>query len=224
MSKKMEISEKDPTTEEKIKEAARKVFQKKGYAGTRTRDIADEAGVNLALLNYYFRSKEKLFDLIMGETMQLFFQSMKGLINNEDTTLDEKLQDLTNRYIDLLSTQPELPIFILNEIQMNPKGLSERMGLQQVVIGSFILKQFRNDLNIKDIPDSALLQLIINIIGMMVCPFIGKPLLKEIFNLSDEQFQAMMNDRKKMIPIWVQSMFSHPFNPTDFSTIQNIKL
>jgi AcrR family transcriptional regulator len=224
MSKKMEISEKDPTTEEKIKEAARKVFQKKGYAGTRTRDIADEAGVNLALLNYYFRSKEKLFDLIMGETMQLFFQSMKGLINNENTTLDEKLQDLTNRYIDLLSTQPELPIFILNEIQMNPKGLSERMGLQQVVIGSFILKQFRNDLNIKDIPDSALLQLIINIIGMMVFPFIGKPLLKEIFNLSDEQFQAMMNDRKKMIPIWVQSMFSHPFNPTDFSTIQNIKL
>lgn len=224
MSKKMEISEKDPTTEEKIKEAARKVFQKKGYAGTRTRDIADEAGVNLALLNYYFRSKEKLFDLIMGETMQLFFQSMKGLINNENTTLDEKLQDLTNRYIDLLSTQPELPIFILNEIQMNPKGLSERMGLQQVVIGSFILKQFRNDLNIKDIPDSALLQLIVNIIGMMVFPFIGKPLLKEIFNLSDEQFQAMMNDRKKMIPIWVQAMFSHPFNPTDFSTIQNIKL
>lgn len=224
MSKKMEISEKDPTTEEKIKEAARKVFQKKGYAGTRTRDIADEAGVNLALLNYYFRSKEKLFDLIMGETMQLFFQSMKGLINNENTTLDEKLQDLTNRYIDLLSTQPELPIFILNEIQMNPKGLSERMGLQQVVIGSFILKQFRTDLNIKDIPDSALLQLIVNIIGMMVFPFIGKPLLKEIFNLSDEQFQAMMNDRKKMIPIWVQSMFSHPFNPTDFSTIQNIKL
>ena len=220
----MEISEKDPTTEEKIKEAARKVFQKKGYAGTRTRDIADEAGVNLALLNYYFRSKEKLFDLIMGETMQLFFQSMKGLINNENTTLDEKLQDLTNRYIDLLSTQPELPIFILNEIQMNPKWLSERMGLQQVVIGSFILKQFRNDLNIKDIPDSALLQLIVNIIGLLVFPFIGKPLLKEIFNLSDEQFQAMMNDRKKMIPIWVQSMFSHPFNPTDFSTIQNIKL
>lgn len=224
MSKKMEISEKDPTTEEKIKEAARKVFQKKGYAGTRTRDIADEAGVNLALLNYYFRSKEKLFDLIMGETMQLFFQSMKGLINNENTSLDEKLQDLTNRYIDLLSSQPELPIFILNEIQMNPKGLSERMGLQQVVMGSYILKQFRTDLGNKDLPDTVLLQMIVNIIGMMVFPFIGKPLLKEIFNISDEQFQAMMNDRKKMIPIWVQSMFSHPFNTTDFSTIQNIKL
>jgi AcrR family transcriptional regulator len=223
MSKKMEISEKDPTTEEKIKEAARKVFQKKGYAGTRTRDIADEAGVNLALLNYYFRSKEKLFDLIMGETMQLFFQSMKGLINNEDTTLDEKLQDLTNRYIDLLSTQPELPIFILNEIQMNPKGLSERMGLQQVVIGSFILKQFRNDLNIKDIPDSALLQLIINIIGMMVFPFIGKPLLKEIFNLSDEQFQAMMNDRKKMIQDRPKAKCPNPKNHPSTRAIRPVR-
>ena len=116
----MEISEKDPTTEEKIKEAARKVFHKKGYAGTRTRDIAEEAGVNLALLNYYFRSKEKLFDLIMEETMQLFFQSLKGLINNERTTLQEKLQDFTTQYIDFLCSQPELPIFILNEIQMNP--------------------------------------------------------------------------------------------------------
>lgn len=220
MSKKMEISEKDPTTEEKIKEAARKVFQKKGYAGTRTRDIADEAGVNLALLNYYYRSKEKLFDLIMGETMHLFFQSMKGLINNENTTLEEKLQELTNRYIDLLSSQPELPIFILNEIQMNPKGLTERMGLQQVVIGSFILKQFRNDLGNKDIPDSAIIQMIVNVIGIIVFPFIGKPLLKEIFNLSDDQFQWMMNERRKMIPIWVQTMFAHPFNPVDFSTIQ----
>jgi len=224
MSKKIELSEKDPSTEEKIKEAARKVFHKKGFAGTKTRDIAEEAGVNLALLNYYFRSKEKLFDLIMGETMQLFFQSMKGLINNEHTSLQEKLQDLANQYIDLLSTQPELPIFILNEIQMNPKGLSERMGLQKVVIGSFILQQFKNDLNNKDIPDSALLQMIINIIGMMVFPFIGKPLLKEIFNLTDEQFHSMMQDRKKMIPVWVESMFANPIHPSDFSVIQNIKL
>ncbi|MBP1673808.1 MAG: transcriptional regulator, TetR family [Bacteroidetes bacterium] len=224
MSKKIEISEKDPSTEEKIKEAARKVFQKKGYAGTRTRDIADEAGVNLALLNYYFRSKEKLFDLIMGETMLLFFQSLKALINNENTSLQEKMQDFTNQYIDLLISQPQLPIFILNEIQMNPKGLSERMCLHQVVIGSYILKQFREDLGNNDIPDSALIQMIVNIIGMLVFPFIGKPLLKEIFNLTDEQFQAMMYDRKKLVPLWIESMFSNPINPSYFTLIQNIKL
>ena len=59
--------EKNPSTEEKIKEAARRVFTKKGYAATRTRDIAEESGYNLALINYYFRSKEKLFDIVMLE-------------------------------------------------------------------------------------------------------------------------------------------------------------
>jgi hypothetical protein len=93
-----------------------------------------------------------------------------------------------------------------------------------VVIGSFILQQFKNELSNKDIPDSALLQMIINIIGMMVFPFIGKPLLKEIFDLSDEQFQVMMQDRKKLIPIWVESMFTNTMHPSNFSMIQNIKL
>lgn len=57
----------DLSTEQKIIEAARKVFTRKGYSATRTRDIAEEAGLNLALLNYYFRSKQKLFELVMAE-------------------------------------------------------------------------------------------------------------------------------------------------------------
>jgi AcrR family transcriptional regulator len=63
MAKKKEVKALDTTTEAKIKNAARVVFHKKGFAATRTRDIAEEAGINLALLNYYFRSKEKLFEI-----------------------------------------------------------------------------------------------------------------------------------------------------------------
>ena len=66
----------DVDTQTKIKNAARLMFHRKGFAATRTRDIAEEAGINLALLNYYFRSKQKLFDIIMMETMQSFFQAM----------------------------------------------------------------------------------------------------------------------------------------------------
>ncbi len=73
----------DSSTEEKIKEAARVVFMKKGFAATRTRDIAEEAGINLALLNYYFRSKEKLFELVMFEKFQKFF----GIIANVSARL-----------------------------------------------------------------------------------------------------------------------------------------
>ncbi|MBS1688702.1 MAG: TetR/AcrR family transcriptional regulator, partial [Bacteroidetes bacterium] len=89
---KKEAIEKNSSTEEKIKEAARKVFLQKGYAATRTRDIAEEAGYNLALLNYYFRSKEKLFDIIMVETMQNFLHSVKEILRDEQTSLQEKLE------------------------------------------------------------------------------------------------------------------------------------
>ncbi|MGN6539204.1 MAG: TetR/AcrR family transcriptional regulator, partial [Ginsengibacter sp.] len=82
--------EKDTSTEEKIKEAARKVFMEKGFAATRTRDIAEESGINLALLNYYFRSKEKLFHEVMSEKIQQFFGVLFPIINDSSTKLETK--------------------------------------------------------------------------------------------------------------------------------------
>jgi len=100
----------DATTEEKIKEAARVVFHKKGFAATRTRDIAEEAGINLALLNYYFRSKGRLFEIIMLETVSGFIQTMALALNDEETTLEEKIRRIASAYIDLIGKEPDLPI------------------------------------------------------------------------------------------------------------------
>src|ERR1700751_6460756 len=97
---------KNISTEEKIKQAARKIFMQKGYAATRTRDIAEEAGINLALLNYYFRSKEKLFDLIMLESLHDFRQHIIVALNDEKTSLESKIETLVSNYIDLLINQP----------------------------------------------------------------------------------------------------------------------
>ena len=83
----------DLSTEDKIKEAARKVFTSKGYAATRTRDIAEEAGINLALLNYYFRTKEKLFEIIMAEKMFKLFSVLAPVIDDPKTTLEKKSGD-----------------------------------------------------------------------------------------------------------------------------------
>src|ERR1700736_6685770 len=83
---------KETTTEEKIKEAARKLFTQKGFAATRTRDIAEEAGINLALLNYYFRSKQKLFDLIMMENFRQFLQGVTVHFRDEHMTMVERVE------------------------------------------------------------------------------------------------------------------------------------
>src|SRR5689334_20081252 len=90
------------TTEAKIKAAARIVFHKKGYAGTRTRDIAGEAKMNLALLNYYFKSKKHLFEIIMLETLTSFFQTMGLLFNDENTSLEKKIELVSESYIELI--------------------------------------------------------------------------------------------------------------------------
>src|SRR5688500_7452128 len=89
----------DPSTEEKIKEAARKVFTKKGYAATRTRDIAEEADINLALLNYYFRSKEKLFDIVMTENLQQLLMVLKGVLHDQNSSLADKVTAIVANYI-----------------------------------------------------------------------------------------------------------------------------
>src|SRR5215217_870837 len=107
----------DLTTEQKIKEAAVVVFTKKGYVASRTRDIAEEAGINLALLNYYFRSKEKLFDIVMKENMMQLLAAMKNVLNNEKQSLEEKVTNIIENYVDLLLANPDLPIFILGEIR-----------------------------------------------------------------------------------------------------------
>src|ERR1700733_14427652 len=96
----------DISTEEKIKDAARLVFLKKGYAGTTTRDIAEEAGINLALLNYYFRSKEKLFELVMTEKLLKFFGIIFPVVNDQDTSLERKIELIANNYIDMILDNP----------------------------------------------------------------------------------------------------------------------
>ena len=95
---------KDLSTENKIKEAARKIFTQKGYAATRTRDIAEEAGINLALLNYYFRSKKKLFDIVMLERVDELFGIFNNILSNKpsDRNIDEIIKDIIDMYYDML--------------------------------------------------------------------------------------------------------------------------
>src|SRR3979411_1323520 len=115
------------STEEKIKEAARIVFMKKGYSATRTRDIAEEAGINLALLNYYFRSKEKLFNIVMVGNFRQFIRGISVNLLDETASIDEKIKRLVTAYIDFLSVNPDLPIFIINEIRSNSSSIAQQI-------------------------------------------------------------------------------------------------
>lgn len=199
---KAKTTENDISTEEKIKEAARIVFTRKGYAATRTRDIAEAAGINLALLNYYFRSKEKLFDIVMMESIQQFLRGIGGILNNEKITLFEKLSVVAEGYIGLLSEHPDLPLFILSEIKANPEKLATNMNVKEIIMKSHLYKQLQEASGQKINP----IHFIMNIIGITVFPFVASPLIKSIGNLEQTDFNNLMAERKKMIPLWVDAM------------------
>jgi AcrR family transcriptional regulator len=192
---------KDASTEEKIKEAARTVFTQKGYSATRTRDIAEEAGINLALLNYYFRSKEKLFELVMAEKVAKLFGVIAPIVNNEKTSLDEKAALIVDAYIVMLSQNPGLPLFVLSEIRNNPEHFGNRMQAGKLLTESFFVKQL-----IEKRPDIHPLHFIINILSMSIFPFIAKPVFESAGVMTANQLSDFTEERKTLIVKWFKAM------------------
>ena len=202
------ISKKSPgaTTEAKIKAAARVVFHKKGYAGTRTRDIASEADMNLALLNYYFKSKKHLFEIIMLETVTSFFQTMGLVFNDENTSLEKKIQLVAEKYIELIMKEPQVPLFMMSEIRNNGAAILNKLPAANLILNSVFIKQFKEAVEKGKISESDPMQFLMNIMGLVVFPFIASPLIKKIGKLNDQQFEQLMQYRKKHIPVWIEAM------------------
>lgn len=199
--------ERNASTEEKIKEAAKAVFTRKGFAATRTRDIAEESGYNLALINYYFRSKENLFNIIMMEQLQAFVHSVLGIVNDPNTTLHQKLEILVSHYIDMLIKNPGLPFFLLNEVYNDPQKLLNKVGAATIAPQQlYIAKQWNEMVVANQLPPVNPIHILINVVSLTIFPFIGSPIIKNKIGLSTEQFNALMEERKRLIPTWVQAI------------------
>ena len=193
-------------SEERIKAAARKVFHQKGYAGTRTRDIAEEAGVNHAMVNYYFRSKEKLFQVVMIETMTYFFQGISTILNEEKTSLEQKIEQVVANYIDLLLEEPELPTFVFNEVRTNPEPFIENSPIYKALQNSVLARQYTEAVARGEVSEPNLIQMVLNVISLVIFPFIAQPILIALNKMDNEQYKTLMLERKKLIPQWVKAM------------------
>lgn len=177
------------------------VFTKKGYAATRTRDIAEKAGINLALLNYYFRSKEKLFHIIMEEKFHKLFDGLFPILNNAEINLKEKIAQVTDFYIDSLIKNPDLPIFVLGEIRNHPGHFVTAINLKSILSQSSFVKQLH-----KKRPEINPIQFILSILGMVIFPFVARPVFEATGLVDKKEFNALLLERKKLIPVWTNAM------------------
>jgi AcrR family transcriptional regulator len=193
------------STEESIKEAAKVVFLKKGFAGTKTRDIAEQSGENLALINYYFRSKKNLFRIIMNEIMGEFMESIVPVFNDPKTSISEKIIMIVDNYISLLIKQPDIPLFIMNELGEGSGCLHQNELKIEMILHSVFHEQIKKEYTHIN-PE----HVIMNIVGMTIFPFIGKAMMNGMQGIEEEEFFQLMEERRKMIPIWVNSMLNGP--------------
>ena len=192
------------STEDKILLAASKVFTEKGFSGARTRDIAEEAGINLALLNYYFRTKEKLFEQVMKVKIVLLFGQIIPIVTNEKTSLDEKIDFASSKYFDILTKNPNLPIFVLSEIQKKTSDVKSILPFEKVLNNSVLMKQIKERK-----PEINPYHFLLNFLSMTVFPFLGKPILQSFDLMNDAEFQKFVEERKTMVPMWIKMMLNN---------------
>ncbi len=201
MKSEKQMNEQEQTTEEKILEAASEVFTEKGFARTRTRDIAEKAGINLALLNYYFRSKEKLFEQVMKIKVVLLFGKIFPILSNEKTSLEEKIDLASEKYFEILSKNPNLPLFVISEIQKKNSNISKIIPINKIFENSIIFNQIKEKR-----PEINPLHYLVNFLAMTIFPFLAKPVFNAFELTNEEEYHQFISERRKLVPIWIKQL------------------
>lgn len=198
----MKKREKDETTKEKILDAAKRIFVARGMAGARMQEIADEAGINKALLHYYFRNKEQLFETILMEVSTRFFPRLNQIFDS-DLPLFEKIRSFCSSYIDNVMKNPYIPMFVLNEMNQNQEIFLKSLLKNNTPNPSKLVIQIEEEVRNGNIIPVSPVQLLINMMSLCVFPFVSKPMLQLVIGLDDLQFRHVMELRKKEVPEFI---------------------
>ena len=193
---------KKDNTDEKILSAAQSVFIIKGMDGARMQEIANEAGINKALLHYYFRTKQKLFEAIFSKLFNQIFPNLEMLIES-DKPIDLKLGAFIEKYTEVMLKNPFLPAFILKEINRDPNffpSIFKEKGIDP----SKILEMFEKEMETGNIVKMNPRDLIINMLSMCLFPFAAKPLLQLIlFENDSKAYDQFLIERKTTVKNFV---------------------
>ena len=184
---------------EKILLSAKSLFRSKGYAATSMQEIANHAGINKGLLHYYFKSKDRIFHEVFVEAFKGFLPRIDSILNG-DMPLDVKIRQFVDTYIDMLMEEPEVPAFIINELNTNPQAfVSEVLSnpIRPNPMGFFA--QIEGEVMAGRIRRVSPLDLMLNMVSMCVFPFVARPLVQGIFAIPESGYMEMMKNRKDEI-------------------------
>lgn len=189
----------DLPMEERIVMAAENLFLDRGFSMTTTTEIAREAGCNQALVHYYFRTKENLFQKIFDNKVAQFVSAFMT-VENHDGPFEEKIGKIVEVQFDIMNANRKLPLFLINEVIHKPERLAAlRDKLKELPdkLLSMIDRELTKEIAKGSIRQIDALSLLMNILSMNVFVFISMPIFRSILNLSDEQSEALVSSRRR---------------------------
>jgi TetR/AcrR family transcriptional regulator len=197
----------DRETEQRILDAARAVFMRRGTAGARMQEIAAEAGVNQALLHYYFRSKERLALAVFQQLASRLFPVLLMTLGS-DASVEEKIDAVIALYLENFSKHPYLPGYVLAELHHHPDRiphmLSSAAGVDpSAMLGQVFAKlgrQIDERVRAGTMRPISPQQFAANLISLCVFPFAARPMLSMAFSLDDAGFARFIDERKRELP------------------------
>jgi AcrR family transcriptional regulator len=207
-------SQRDESTEQRILDAAHAVFIRSGTAGARTQEIAKEAGVNSALLHYYFRSKERLAEAVFTRAAGQLLPAVIRILAS-DAALEDKVDQVVQTELLHLAKAPYLPGYILSELAHHPERAGQlvsavtgmvpaEIGMRvSAVLGRQIDERVRAGRMHQIAPD----QFIVNLLSMCVFPFAARPMLMALLGFDQTGFDRFIDRRRKeLAPFFLRAL------------------
>lgn len=188
------MAQRDTGTEQLIKDTAKQIFFSEGKLHATTQDIADAAGVNRTLVNYYFRSRDILFEQVATEA-RAEMSAVLDSVFSAKVDFKDKLAQLINVFMDQAIKFPYREVYVVTELNRTEKTVPEE---KRTRVQAF-LKEVSAEMENGKLKKMDPRQFCMNLFSLMAYPLITNCLNKSIYNVNDEEYQEMMMERKKLI-------------------------
>lgn len=195
----MEVKE-NPTMEEQILETAEQLFLEKGFALTSTTEIARMVGCNQALVHYYFRTKENLFNLIFENKFRLFFKIAFENENEANLSFEEKLTHIIESHFDLVRKNSKLPTLITSEFIRNPNminSLKNKLGSEAVKVFGNLNTELQAEIKAGRVREITMIDLIFSIISSNIALFLLLPIASKVLSIDVNHIEMIVNHRRE---------------------------
>jgi TetR/AcrR family transcriptional regulator len=195
----------DQETRDRILAAADRVFIRKGTASSRTQEIADEAGVNKALVHYYFGTKAALADAIFARALGTLVPRIFGILADPNRSIEQKVPAIVKEQIDFNSARPYLAGYMVAELHAHPERIARLMTAHGRVPLEVLRRQLQEGARAGKLRRISPEQFVANMMGLLLFPFAIRPALCELLGLDSDRWQAFLDERRRLLPAFVMA-------------------